>query len=322
MVGGGGVIVEGAMHGTGRSEADMLFMAADLAPANLPYVTQDDETTVLSDVSFANGHTMDYHKDIHNNDDYNERLPLRQPTSAGNGPRSKGFFQYGTVADDIRQHRVLRRQQRRKNRFWRSVRRCLCFYLCNPRYWCWLFYNNLIKSYMTFLALPCFVAAWVLFYNLGNPTFDFLPDQQTHLSWWCNFVGRQILVLELSRFSQWLLLDCLVLGTRMSVQCMGPLITLTAIQAKGWPFVVFAWGAWDMVLLHGNNDFQLNWLYWTEWEIYHSQPDGVVELLSSTTYLRLLLVMVLAGLATTAKRTAVAIYFGRRQLSKYTDSET
>ncbi|KAL7569467.1 hypothetical protein ACA910_009701 [Epithemia clementina (nom. ined.)] len=303
------IVMGEAMHGTTADESDKLFMAANLAPQDPNY---DDTSTVVSDVSFDNNN---------NNQvglmDKEERLPLNDRGYAGGNNNNSGSGDkpalpvYGSLAAGVRQNRVKRKQQRK---LFRYLRRCLCDYIFNPAFLCQLIYQNVIlHSLVISLALPCFIAAWLLFYNLGNPTFDFLPDGR--LSWWLNFVGRQVLVLELSRLTQWLLLDGFVLGTRFSVRLLGPLVTLTAIQAKGWPFLLAAWGAWDMMLLHGDNKFALHWLQWTGWQIYTTQTG--LHIISNPVYLRVLVAMVVAGLATTTKRAALAVYFGQRQLVEF-----
>ncbi|KAL7573195.1 hypothetical protein ACA910_018852 [Epithemia clementina (nom. ined.)] len=235
-------------------------------------------------------------------------------TTAGAAAAAGGLFggasAYGTLAAGVRQNRVRRKQQ---NKLVRYIRRFCRDYLCNVFFWRRLVWHNVVHSYMTYVALPCLVTAWILFYHCGNPTFDFVPDGR--LSWWLNFVARHVLLLEFSRLSQWIFLDGFVLGTRMSVQWLGPLVTLTALQAKGWPFLLASWGIWSMILLHGNNDFQLHWLYWTGWQIYRTQTG--TDIIASPTYLRVLIAMVVAGLATTTKRAAVAVYFGRRQLVEF-----
>ena len=99
------------------------------------------------------------------------------------------------------------------------------------------------------------------------------------------------------------------------VKFLGPLITILAIQSKGWPFVVASWGVWDMLLLHGDNEFQQHWLYFTGIRIYSTANSGSY-ILASESYLRVLLAMVVAGVATAVKRTAVTIYFGKRNFGK------
>jgi hypothetical protein len=69
------------------------------------------------------------------------------------------------------------------------------------------------------------------------------------LSWWSNFIGRQLLVLDLARGTQYVLLDLVILGNRYALTWLGPLVTLWAIQAKGWPLIAIFWGVWDLLLL-------------------------------------------------------------------------
>jgi hypothetical protein len=120
-----------------------------------------------------------------------------------------------------------------------------------------------------------------------------------------------MVVLELSRFTEYFVIDCITLSTRIVDKILGPLVTIFCVQSKGWPFVVAGWGVWDLLLLHGNNDFQGHWLYWSGIAIYSNANSGSY-ILEANVYLRILLAMVAVGVATAIKRTAVAIYFGKR----------
>eukprot|EP00978_Attheya_sp_CCMP212_P004543 scaffold9911_cov48-Attheya_sp.AAC.2 len=76
------------------------------------------------------------------------------------------------------------------------------------------------------------------------------------------------------------------------------------------------WAIWDLFLLHGDNNFQRNWLYKLGWDIFSpNNPGGHV--LSSPFYLQLLLAAMCAGMAHSIKRTVLALYFGRRTFLNY-----
>jgi len=69
-----------------------------------------------------------------------------------------------------------------------------------------------------------------------------------------------------------------------------------------------------MFLVHGMTKFQQHWLFWTDISLYSEADSGVLD---STVYLRVLWSMMLAGWATAAKRTAVAMYFGKRTYGEF-----
>lgn len=175
--------------------------------------------------------------------------------------------------------------------------------------------NGLLSAYCTMIALPLFLTAWILYYYIGNPTLDFLPGSAT-ISWWLNFFGRQLLTFELARVVQFMVIDVFTLQTKLVINLGGPLLTLVAIQSKGWPFLVCAWACLDLCILHGDNKFPVHWLYWTGIRIY-SQANSGSYILNSESYLRFLLCLVLAGVATSAKRTYVAIRFGRKMFGMF-----
>jgi hypothetical protein len=126
-----------------------------------------------------------------------------------------------------------------------------------------------------------------------------------------SLLGRHLLLLEISRIIQYLVVDCLALSTRLITLILGPGVTIFCLQSRGWPFLVGGWGTLAMVLLHGGNEFQQHWLHFTGIKIYSSANSGSY-ILQSDTYLRVLLGMVIVGLATSLKRTIVTLYFGRR----------
>jgi hypothetical protein len=236
-----------------------------------------------------------------------DNLPSRYGDPLGDpliGSGSANQQNYGSMVRDMRQAR------RKSRRFWRKVVRCHteCFYPI----------RNLKRllaiaesAYFLWLSLPLFVTAWILYYYFGNPIMDFMPGKAT-IAWWLNLVGLHMLTLELARATEWLFIDCFALGSRFTVRLFGPFVTLLAIQSKGWPFAIGAWGVWDLLLLHGDSTYQMHWLYWTKFEMNSGN-----YILSSDLYLRVLLAMLMAGVAASVKRTMVAVYFGRRTFGTY-----
>lgn len=83
------------------------------------------------------------------------------------------------------------------------------------------------------------------------------------ISWWLLFLGvRQVLTLSLARATQAWMVDFLALRTRWFVKIFGSRMTLLLVQAKGWPFILFWWGVYDLCFLYGDNPFARHWLYW------------------------------------------------------------
>eukprot|EP00934_Nitzschia_sp_Nitz4_P008165 Nitzschia sp. Nitz4//scaffold56_size114212//30547//37556//NITZ4_003939-RA/size114212-augustus-gene-0.81-mRNA-1//-1//CDS//3329554673//8155//frame0 len=177
------------------------------------------------------------------------------------------------------------------------------------RLWDWLSGSTLV------IAIPMFILSWCLYYEWGNPELDFLPGNE-FLSWWLNFAGRQLLLLELARLSQYILIDICTMSSRMVVKWLGPWVTIFCLQSKGWPFLFTFWGFYDMLLLHGDNKFQRHWLYWTNIEMFQLTEQGGF-IMNSELYLRVLIAMVLVGIATTLKRTVLTLYFGKRSFENY-----
>jgi hypothetical protein len=175
----------------------------------------------------------------------------------------------------------------------------------------------LFGSSFTYVSVPCLLAAFLFFYFMGDPEFDFLPGNAT-ASWWFLFGARQAITLEVAIAVEHILVEGLALRTKCFVYMMGPLLTLGLIQARGWPVVAVLWSLLDMLILHGNDAFQRNWLFFTGVRLFSSEKDSAgTIILDSDLYLRFLSAMLLVGSCHAIKRTFLALAFGRRSLVSY-----
>ena len=162
----------------------------------------------------------------------------------------------------------------------------------------------LVQSHFFWIGIPALFLSALCYYYLGNPSFYFLPGRTT-IAMWLLFVSagltfhendhyddsydcisfltvqifRQTVTLGLARLTVYILVDGVMLGTHLAVRTLGPLITLAAATGKGWPAVMTTWGLWNLILVHGNTRFQLNWLYWKNIELCKSRL-GILETLS------------------------------------------
>jgi hypothetical protein len=225
-----------------------------------------------------------------------EEYPLL-PTSTSSPRSSRAWFS----------SRFSRKLYRKSQR--RFVKCCQCTLFTVRFLW-----HALITAYFCFAAIPLFILAWIFFYHLGNPHFEFLPGNTT-MSWWLNFTGRQLLTLEMARMAQFFIIDGLTLRSKLVIQLGGPLVTLLAIQSRGWPFLLSAWSLIDVFMLHGDTKFPRNWFYWTGLEIYSSKVTGIY-ILNSDLYFRSLMCFLVVGSCVSVKRSMVAIYFGRKTFGK------
>lgn len=164
--------------------------------------------------------------------------------------------------------------------------------------------------------LPLLFAAFFLFYLIGDPDLEFLPSTAT-LAWYLIFAVRLQLTFALARVTQFLL-ELATIRTSTLAQTSGPLVALTAMQSIGWPFLLQAWGGWNILLMHGHHPFCKHWLEFTGISIFtmNGNPDGD-GILQSETYGRILFAMVFIGIASAIKRTAVALFLSRRMLRNY-----
>ena len=128
--------------------------------------------------------------------------------------------------------------------------------------------------------------------------------------------GRQLVLLEVARVLQYVLIDCIATSTKIIVSVFGAWSTIFCLQARGWPFLIGTWGILAMIFLQGDNDFQAHWLYFTGIQIY-SRANSGSYIVQSDLYLRVLIGAVVVGVATTFKRTILSLYFGRRNFGTF-----
>jgi len=183
------------------------------------------------------------------------------------------------------------------------------------------FSQRLCKCLAAFFFRPylwagfaCFAVAWVLYYHLKDPSIDLLNNAS--ISWWLNFCGRQLITLQIAFWAQYVLIDFFVLSCKPVANLLGPLLTVWAIQSRGFNFIITTWGVVDAILLHGDNDFQNRWMHWTGWKIYQPTEYGV-KILSSTLYSRILISMIVAGVISSIKRTWFGVLFDRKILRRF-----
>jgi len=107
--------------------------------------------------------------------------PEAQPL-LGEGSGSGGEHDEGPSLGHVLAERRRMARQRRNELRWKMVRDCFDPVKVAERTIRILFTGTFVVS------IPLFVAAWVLFYYVGNPELDFMPGQAT-ISWWFNFFG-------------------------------------------------------------------------------------------------------------------------------------
>ncbi|KAG7373470.1 mechanosensitive ion channel [Nitzschia inconspicua] len=178
-----------------------------------------------------------------------------------------------------------------------------------------------VKRMLFYIVLPFVLIAAILFYFAENPptgrSENNDPGEKASASWWLLFVVRQVVTFSIGLGLQSFIIDFLCVGTRLMVRCMGPILTLLIVQAKGWPFVMMMWGLVNFGLLFGDNEFVRHWGYF----------QGIVDLLNSSNpsggvvgsdwNRRVLLIMICVGFTVALKRFLVGLYLGRQTFNHF-----
>jgi hypothetical protein len=129
--------------------------------------------------------------------------------------------------------------------------------------------------------------------------------------------SHHIYLLIAARFSQLILIDFLILRTRLFPKLLGSSLSLVLAQSKGWPLIVFLWAVWDFFLLYGDRRFVHHWAYWQDLLglMNNHNPSGDVT--SHEQYLRALISVVVLSIAVVAKRSLVGQLIGKRTVHNY-----
>ena len=169
------------------------------------------------------------------------------------------------------------------------------------------------KTVLLYVFLPAVAVSAILYYGTGNPI---LRKTGASISWLILFLIRQIVCFTLAKASELFLIDFLSLQTRYMVQILGPVMTLVLVQSKGFPFIVVSWGILSLLLLSGSHAFANHWLYWQDLigMCEESNPSGGIP--DSDVNYRVLCSLIAIGVAVTAKRVWLGLYFGKRTLGE------
>lgn len=168
------------------------------------------------------------------------------------------------------------------------------------------------QLYICFI-IPTLAISALLFYVLGNPE----GPHGASWSWWLNFLVRQAVSLLLAQITQFVLIDFIVLETRVAFWALGKLLTLLAIQAKGWPLLAVFWATWNFAFNHGNSRYSKHWLYWqTSIGMFNDRNPGG-DVVTDPKYRVILLVMIFMGMIFMIKRIVVALILGKKKYVTY-----
>ncbi|CAB9496794.1 Mechanosensitive ion channel protein [Seminavis robusta] len=178
------------------------------------------------------------------------------------------------------------------------------------------------RQVVLFIVLPSMLMAVLLFYFVENPEKDeygnVVPGQPATASWWFLFLGvRLVITLTMALITQALVIDFLALGSRFSLQWMGPIFTLLVVQSKGWPFISTFWGAYNFILLSGGKRYARHWLYQQDKIGLFNEDNPGNGVLDGTIYQSLLRLMLFAGILAAIKRLVVGLMLGRQTFAHY-----
>jgi hypothetical protein len=94
-------------------------------------------------------------------------------------------------------------------------------------------------------------------------------------------------------------------------------VTLFIVQAKGWPFLLFAWGIYDFILLFGGGQFAEHWLFYQDVVDMFNEKNPSGGVTKSQEYQTLLIVAVVVSFVVSVKRFWLGLVQGKRTYRRY-----
>lgn len=181
-----------------------------------------------------------------------------------------------------------------------------------------------IRNLCLFIMLPSLGLGILLYYGLGNPirrTDDQNSDENSNnasWSWWILFLGiRQPLMYSLAVATQVVVVDFTILQARIITKWMGPIVTLLFVQARGWPFIIFAWGVYDFIFLLGDRQFPRHWLFWQDAFTVFSKSNPAGDVTNAHRYYLIVVICMIVSSLVALKRVAVSLFLGRQRFGHF-----
>ena len=192
------------------------------------------------------------------------------------------------------------------------------YYYCRP---CSIFFNFVtirMKSLTRFMYLFTVVQilligmAAVLYYAFHNPIVE--ESSGVSYSWYLLLMARFLITFTLALAAEILLIDYLILETKLSIWSIGRFLTLMTAQAKGWPIRIMFWGVFNFALLYGDHNYVQN--SWINWPEFVSQSHSGT-LLSSHEYRNILLCLIIVGGSVMVKRALIVALTGKKKFGMF-----
>lgn len=212
------------------------------------------------------------------------------------------------------------------------VSNCCCYVLSNAK-GDWESFNKFLEGRkrtlftyaqlaLGYVILPSAAVAAILYYFGSNPSLSFGYSSTTQsypsVSWFIIFLGiRQVITCGLAKMTEIVLIDFLALKTHFILRVFGTFWSLTIVQSKGWPSLLFFWGFYDLCMLTGSGRFANHWLFYQNAiELFNaSNPSGDVT--SNAWNYRIVGAALILGLIAALKRIVTGLYLGGRQYATY-----
>lgn len=187
-----------------------------------------------------------------------------------------------------------------------------CFYLTNfiSVKWKGIKFSLVMLLYS---LVPLLAIAAILFYWGDNP----MGPMGGSWSWWLIFVARLSVCFVLAQLTQFVIIDFICLETQIAVRFIGRLLTLMAVQAKGWPVITIFWSMWQMILLHGPPAYNRHWLYRQDLFKIFNEDNPAATIITNIWYLRVLIAMIILGVAVMFKRVYISLSLGKKKYVAY-----
>ena len=182
------------------------------------------------------------------------------------------------------------------------------------------------KLALCYLIIPSTTVAAILYYGASNPSlpfgFDVSSQRYPSVSWFIIFIGvRQVITLCLAKMTEIFLIDFLALKTHYVIRLFGKFWSLTIVQSKGWPSLLFFWAFYDLCMLTGSGSFANHWLYYQNAIELFNAENFSGDVTSNIWNFRIVIAALMLGIVAALKRILTGLCLGGRQYCKYSHSQ-
>ena len=162
--------------------------------------------------------------------------------------------------------------------------------------------------------LPVLAISIILYYS-HNPKVAILKDGS--LSWWIIFIFiRQVILLDLAKVIQFIIIDGLFLRSHFIYILFRPMIVLSVVNSKGFPFLCVMFSLLNLIFCVGDSPFNKHWLFFQNRLSVFNDDSPAGNINASSFFGNTIKCILIVGIILCLKKVMLGFFFGRNSYCK------